>query len=93
MMPTTARTRIVVRTPGLIAASGKNGTARRRKPNVPSFSMMPASTTEPAVGASTCASGSQVWNGNIGTLTAKARKNAPKSQTDAVNDGRAFCRM
>jgi hypothetical protein len=33
-----------------------------------------ARITEPAVGASTCASGSQVWNGNIGTLTAKAAK-------------------
>ena len=37
--------------------------------------------TEPAVGASTCASGSQVWNGNIGTLIAKARKNARKAKT------------
>ncbi len=37
--------------------------------------------TEPAVGASTCASGSQVWNGNIGTLMAKARKKAAKSQS------------
>ena len=32
--------------------------------------------TETAVGASTCASGSQVWNGNIGTLIAKAKKKA-----------------
>ena len=36
--------------------------------------------TEPAVGASTCASGSQVWNGHIGTLIAKARAQARKSQ-------------
>jgi hypothetical protein len=35
--------------------------------------------TEPAVGASTWASGSQVWNGNIGTLMAKARAKAAKS--------------
>ena len=35
---------------------------------------------EPAVGASTCASGSQVWNGNIGTLTAKAAAKARKTQ-------------
>ena len=34
--------------------------------------------TEPAVGASVWASGSHVWNGNIGTLTAKPRKNARK---------------
>src|SRR5688572_10014890 len=38
--------------------------------------MTPARITEPAVGASVWASGSQVWNGNIGTLMAKARKNA-----------------
>ncbi len=35
---------------------------------------------EPAVGASTCASGSQVWNGNIGSLMAKASPNARKTQ-------------
>ena len=46
--------------------------------------MIAARTTEPAVGASTCASGSQVWNGNIGTFTANARKKAPKSQSAAV---------
>ena len=40
--------------------------------------MTAARITEPAVGASVCASGSQVWNGNIGTLTAKPRKNARK---------------
>ena len=40
--------------------------------------------TEPAVGASTCASGSQVWNGNIGTLIANARKNAPKAISPKV---------
>ena len=37
--------------------------------------------TEPAVGASTWASGSQVWNGNIGTLIAKARKKAPNANS------------
>ena len=36
--------------------------------------------TEPAVGASVWASGSQVWNGNIGTLIAKPKKKAKKSQ-------------
>ena len=35
-----------------------------------------ASITEPAVGASTCASGSHVCNGNRGTFTAKATKKA-----------------
>jgi hypothetical protein len=37
--------------------------------------------TEPAVGASVCASGSQVWNGNMGTLMANAKKNAQNSST------------
>ena len=33
------------------------------------------------MGASVCASGSQVWNGNIGTLMAKAKKNPQNSHT------------
>ena len=45
---------------------------------------MPASTTEPAVGASTWASGSQVWNGHIGTLTANEANIASQSH---------FCRV
>src|SRR5688572_17881891 len=61
-------------------AAGNSGNAKRRKPYVPIFSSTPASTTEPAVGASTCASGSQVWSGNIGTLIANASANAPNSQ-------------
>jgi hypothetical protein len=40
---------------------------------------MPAKITEPAVGAWTWASGSQVWNGNIGTLIAKEAKNKAKN--------------
>ena len=52
--------------------------------------MMAASSTEPTVGASVCASGSQVWNGNIGTLIAKPR-NKPGEQQDlrAAGDARA----
>jgi hypothetical protein len=92
-MPTTARPRISPRIVGSIAALGNSGTARRRKPNVPSFNMMLARTTEPAVGASTCASGNQVWNGNIGTFTANARKNAPNNHFAAVDVTRAFWRM
>ena len=45
---------------------------------MPIFSRTAARITEPAVGASVCASGSQVWNGNIGTLMAKPRKSARK---------------
>src|SRR5947208_16866702 len=61
---------------GFFADSGNNGTEKRRKPYVPIFSSTPASTTEPAVGASVCASGSHVWNGNSGILTAKPTANA-----------------
>src|SRR3954467_4505648 len=44
--------------------------------------------TEPTVGASVWASGSQVWNGNIGTLMAKPMK-SPAKISDAVALGRA----
>src|SRR5438128_695328 len=57
-------------------ASGRIGRLKRRKPYVPIFRRTAARITEPAVGASVCASGSHVWNGNIGTLIAKPRKNA-----------------
>ena len=57
--------------------------------------MIAASTTEPPVGASTCASGSQVWTGHIGTLTAKATKKAKNSSvcTCAVSGRRCQVRM
>jgi hypothetical protein len=41
---------------------------------------MAASTTEPAVGASTWASGSQVWTGHIGIFTANDAKKASHAQ-------------
>ena len=53
------------------AACGRIGMAMRTKPYVPSFRRMAARNTEPTVGASVCASGSHVWNGNMGTLMAK----------------------
>src|SRR6516225_739253 len=65
-------------------ASGNIGNEKRIKPYPPSFKRMPARMTEPAVGASTWASGSQVWTGHIGTLTAKEAKNASHSH---------FCRF
>jgi hypothetical protein len=46
--------------------------------------MIAASTTEPPVGASTCASGNQVCTGHIGTLTAKASRKARKIQVCSV---------
>ena len=42
--------------------------------------MMAANTTDPPVGASTCASGNHVCTGHIGTLTAKASKNAKNNK-------------
>ena len=41
--------------------------------------------TEPCVGAWVWASGSQVWNGNIGTLTAKPMNMPAKIQTAVVS--------
>src|SRR4030042_1358966 len=43
----------------------------------------PASSTEPAGGASVCASGNQVCSGHAGSLTAKAAKK-PSMSTKAV---------
>ena len=40
----------------------------------------PARMTEPAVGASVCASGSQLCTGNAGSFTAKAAKKPSMSQ-------------
>ena len=47
---------------------------------------MAASTTDPAVGASTCASGSQVWTGHIGILTANEAKNPSHNQVCIVGE-------
>ena len=52
--------------------SGKIPTPIRNMPYPPIFSRTPASITLTAVGASVCASGSQVWNGNTGSFTMKA---------------------
>ncbi len=49
------------------------------KPNVPTLSRTPTSSTAPPVGASAPASGSQVWNGNSGALIANAMKKPRKS--------------
>src|SRR6266702_2884199 len=73
MMPMIGSTATV----GAYAAttSGNSGKQKRRSPYPPILSSTPASMTLPAVGASTCASGSQVWNGKIGTLTANPTNN------------------
>ena len=79
-MPMIASAAIRPMTRLVLTASGNIGSEKRTKPYVPIFSRTAARMTEPAVGASVCASGSQVWNGNIGTLIAKPKKNAKKSQ-------------
>ena len=53
----------------------------RTNPYVPSFSKIAAKITEPWVGACVCASGNQVWKGNIGTFTAKPTNIPAKIQT------------
>src|SRR5437763_11831546 len=75
---------------GFFADSGSSGSENLRKPYVPIFSSTLASTTEPAVGASVCASGSQVWKGNIGTFTAKPTKNAQNTHHSTPLDSDVF---
>ena len=65
---------------------GNSGRLNRTSPYVPIFNRTPARRTDPAVGASTCASGSHVWNGKRGTLMANARKNARKSHNSMLGD-------
>src|SRR5882672_10946427 len=61
-------------------AIGNIGSEKRKRPYPPIFRRMAARITEPAVGASTCASGSQVCTGHIGIFTAKDAKKASHSQ-------------
>ena len=56
---------------------------------MPIFSRIPASSTEPTVGASVWASGSQVWSGHTGTLTAKPRATAANTIVPKVPPKRA----
>jgi len=51
----------------------------RSKPYDPNFKRTPARITDPAVGASTCACGNQMWNGINGNLEAKDIKKANQS--------------
>ncbi len=53
------------------------------KPYVPILSSTPARIAEPAVGASTWASGSQVCSGTTGTLIANDSANAANSHVCA----------
>src|SRR6267154_2782402 len=82
MMPTNDKkmTTLMIRE-RIMGSAGSSGSEKRMKPYVPIFKRTPARMTEPAVGASVCASGSQVWNGNMGTLMANAKKKPQKSHT------------
>src|SRR6185295_12501494 len=91
-MPMIERTAITFTTVGFFDVSGNSGKEKRRKPYVPIFKSTLARITEPAVGASVCASGSQVWNGNIGTFTAKPRKNAQNTHHAAPAGRLTFIR-
>src|SRR5438128_282181 len=66
------------------ATRGNTGSAQRKQADVRIVSSTAARITEPAVGAATGASASQVWKGKIGTLVANARKKAPNSQNATV---------
>src|ERR1039457_3453965 len=85
-IPIMERTATILMMVGFLAESGSRGSDNRREPYVPIFGRTLASITEPAVGASVCASGSQVWNGNMGTFTAKPAKNAQKTHHCRVGD-------
>ena len=61
------------------------GRLKRRNPYPPIFSVIAARITEPPVGASTCASGSHVCTGHIGTFTANDMNIARKMRTCAVS--------
>src|SRR5437773_2359008 len=88
MIPITARTETNVAK--WIEACGNMLRLNRSSPYVPTLSKTPARSTEPAVGASVCASGSQVCSGNSGTFTANATKNARKIERAERTEHRAL---
>lgn len=69
-------------------ASGRIGNSTRRIPYVASFNTSPASTIDPATGASTCARGNQTWNGTSGVLIANDRK-IPSHRIFCVSNDRS----
>jgi energy-coupling factor transporter ATP-binding protein EcfA2 len=58
--------------------------AKRKRPYVPIFRSTAASSTEPPVGACTCASGNQVCSGKSGTFTRNAIAKPRKTKSPAV---------
>src|SRR5437867_9575163 len=81
MMPITAI--VIISGANWRDAAGNNPKLNRNRPYVPIFNRTPARITDPAVGASVWASGSQVWNGHSGTLMQNANANARNSQNSA----------
>ncbi len=67
-----------------LLASGKSWRQKRIIPKVPTLSSTPTSSVAVAGLDSVAASGSQVWKGTIGALTAKARKKPTKSSRSVV---------
>jgi len=62
----------------ILSTLGSMGMITRNSPYPPILSSSAASTTEPAVGASTWASGSQVWKGKAGILTRNPKSSPAK---------------
>ena len=81
MIPITART--ASQGASLQGCLREEGQVEAQKTVGAHFQQDAARITEPAVGASTWASGSQVCNGNIGTLMANANPKATNSHTCA----------
>ena len=61
-------------------ANGNIPTENLKKPYPAIFRRIAARITEPAVGASTCASGNHVCTGHIGIFTANELKKASQSK-------------
>src|ERR1700751_4268773 len=71
-------------------AGGNIASETPRKPYPPIFKRIAARITEPAVGASTWASGSQVCTGHIGIFTANEAKKASHAHV-CKDRGTAVC--
>ena len=82
MMPTRARSQY-----RSTAAVGSIWTLNRMSPYPPSFRRTPARITEPPVGASTWASGSQVCNGHVGSFVPKAMSRPTKARSATAPGG------
>ena len=73
-----------------IDASGRIDKLNLIKPYPPSFKRFPDKITDPSVGASTWASGYQVWSGNKGTLIKKPKVNSRNKVLDWDEENSRF---